>query len=204
MGLTMRNATVLLVAGLTLGGCVTKGTFRRAMADQQAALAAEKADRQSADDKAAQDVTQLRTDLTAMRTDFGAKISAVEDGLKFAVPVHFGFDSADLRPEDSAVLDRFANIANKYYPGATVTVEGFADPAGTMSYNRRLSLRRAEAVKQYLEQKQLTTIRTVGYGKTRLVVPGAYKDKPGAELNRRVVFVIESPAAAAAVATLDH
>lgn len=204
MGLTTRNAAVLLITAVALGGCVTKGTFRRAIADQQAALAAEKTDRQAADDKATQDLSSLRTDLTAMRTDFGAKISAVEDGLKFAVPVHFGFDSADLRPEDSAVLDRFANIATKYYPGATVTVEGFADPAGTLAYNRRLSLRRAEAVKQYLEQKQLTTIRTVGYGKTRLIVPGAYKDKPGAELNRRVVFVIESPAAAAAVANLDH
>ena len=32
----------------------------------------------------------------------------------------------------------------------------------------------------------------VGYGETRLVTPGASGDAPGAELNRRVVFVIES------------
>ncbi len=203
MVLSTRRAVVLLAAGLVLGGCVTKGTLRKAVADQQAALAAEKSERQAADDKAAQDVTQLRTDLTAMKTDFDAKITQVADGLKFDVPVHFAFDSSDLRPEDTAVLDRFAGIATKYYSGATVTVEGFADPAGTVAYNKALSLRRAEAVQQYLESKQVASVRPVGYGKTRLVVPGAAKDAPGAELNRRVVFVIESPAAAASVA-LDH
>jgi outer membrane protein OmpA-like peptidoglycan-associated protein len=40
-------------------------------------------------------------------------------------------------------------------------------------------------------------IRAVGYGKTRLVVPNASKDQPGADQNRRVVFVVESAQAAA-------
>lgn len=198
-----KSAVVVLATGLVLGGCVTKGTFRKAVADQQAALQAEKAERAAADEKTGQDVTQLRTDLTAMRTEFDTKITQVAEGLKFDVPVHFAFDSSELRPEDTPVLDRFASIANKYYAGATVTVEGFADPAGTVAYNKALSLKRADAVQQYLQGKQLANVRTVGYGKTRLVVPGAAKDKPGAELNRRVVFVIESPAAAPSVA-LDH
>jgi outer membrane protein OmpA-like peptidoglycan-associated protein len=43
-------------------------------------------------------------------------------------------------------------------------------------------------------------VKSVGYGEDRQVVPNAAKDQPGAELNRRVVFVIESPAAARAVA----
>ncbi len=204
MELSTRSAVVvLLAAGLVLGGCATKGALRKAVLDQQAALQAEKSERQAADDKTGQDVSQLRTDLTSMKTDFDAKITQVAEGLKFDVPVHFAFDSDELRPEDTTVLDRFASIATKYYPGATVTVEGFADPAGTVAYNKALSLRRAEAVQKYLEGKQLASVRPVGYGKTRLVVPGAAKDAPGAELNRRVVFVIESPAAAASVA-LDH
>ncbi len=198
-----KSAVVVVAAGLVLGGCVTKGTFRKAVADQQAALQAEKAERTAADEKTGQDVTQLRTDLTAMRTEFDTKITQVAEGLKFDVPVHFGFDSSELRPEDTAVLDRFANIANKYYAGATVTVEGFADPAGTVAYNKTLSLKRAQTVQQYLQSKELSNVRTVGYGKTRLVVPHAAKDAPGAELNRRVVFVIESAAAPPSVA-LDH
>lgn len=208
MGSTPRKVMMLVFTGLLLGGCATKGALRRAVTDQQAALQAavqsEKAERMAADDKMGQDITQLRTDLTALRTEFGAKITAMQEGLKFDVPVHFGFDSADLRPEDTAVLDRFANVASKYYPGVTVTVEGFADPAGTVRYNQSLSMRRAQAVQTYLQGKQLANVRPVGYGKTRLVVPGAAKDAPGAELNRRVVFVIETPAAASAVAALDN
>lgn len=208
MGSTPRKVMMLVFTGLLLGGCATKGALRRAVTDQQAALQAavqsEKAERMAADEKMGQDITQLRTDLTALRTEFGAKITAMQEGLKFDVPVHFGFDSADLRPEDTAVLDRFASVASKYYPGVTVTVEGFADPAGTVRYNQSLSMRRAQAVQTYLQGKQLANVRPVGYGKTRLVVPGAAKDAPGAELNRRVVFVIETPAAASAVAALDN
>ncbi|HEX9107944.1 MAG TPA: OmpA family protein [Longimicrobiales bacterium] len=204
MGSTPRKVTMLVFTGLLLGGCATKGALRRAVTDQQAALQSEKAERMAADEKMGQDITQLRTDLTALRTEFGAKITAMQEGLKFDVPVHFGFDSADLRPEDTAVLDRFASVASKYYPGVAVTVEGFADPAGTVRYNQSLSMRRAQAVQTYLQGKQLANVRPVGYGKTRLVVPGAAKDAPGAELNRRVVFVIETPAAASAVAALDN
>jgi hypothetical protein len=35
-------------------------------------------------------------------------------------------------------------------------------------------------------------LNAIGYGETRLVTPGASHDQPGAELNRRVVFVIET------------
>jgi hypothetical protein len=41
----------------------------------------------------------------------------------------------------------------------------------------------------------------VGYGKARLVKPGAMGDDAGAELNRRVTFVIET-AAGGSTATL--
>ena len=40
-------------------------------------------------------------------------------------------------------------------------------------------------------------IDAIGYGKTRLVVPNASGDQPGADQNRRVVFVIESAQAQA-------
>jgi peptidoglycan-associated lipoprotein len=116
--------------------------------------------------------------------------------MKFAFPVHFAYNDATVRTEDAAALDRFANIVSKHYNGAKVTVEGFADPAGSSRYNVGLSQRRAEAVKAYVSSKGLdaSLINTVGYGETRQVTRGASGDQPGAELNRRVVFVIESPA----------
>jgi outer membrane protein OmpA-like peptidoglycan-associated protein len=51
-------------------------------------------------------------------------------------------------------------------------------------------------VKGYVSQKGMdaSLVNAVGYGETRQVKRGAAKDAPGAELNRRVVFVIETPA----------
>ncbi len=203
-GFARATAMAACVAAV-LGGCATKGALRKASTDQMAALQAERAERMSADGKLATDLSQLRTDLGTLRTEFGAKIAAVQDGMKFDLPVHFGFDQSDVRPEDTAALDKFGQVVSKYYSGAVVTVEGFADPAGTVRYNNALSLHRADAVRSYLVGKQVQAqIRSVGYGKTRLVTPGASKDQPGAELNRRVVFVVESPSASASVAALDH
>jgi outer membrane protein OmpA-like peptidoglycan-associated protein len=209
MGVTLKSAAVLVATATLLGGCATKGALRQAVTDQQAALQQERSERMAADESAKQDYTQkiaqLHTDLQAMRDEFGAKIAAVEDGIKFDVPVHFAFNSSDVRPEDTAVLDRFASVVSKYYGGTTVTVEGFADPAGSARYNKALSEKRADAVSDYLQQKQINaSLKTVGYGETRQVVKGAEKDQPGAELNRRVVFVVETPASSAGVAALDH
>ena len=129
-----------------------------------------------------------------MRTEFGAKITAMEDGMHFDMPVHFSFNDATVRNEDQPVLDRFTHVTQQYYPGSKITIEGFADPAGSVRYNIGLSQHRAEAVKAYLIGKGLSTIDlyTVGYGETRLVTPKAWGDQAGADLNRRVVFVVES------------
>jgi peptidoglycan-associated lipoprotein len=119
--------------------------------------------------------------------------------MQFALPVHFAYDDATVRDEDKAALDRFAKVVTKYYPGSVITVEGFADPAGSQKYNLDLSKRRAGAVQGYLSSNAGVTdeIRAVGYGKARLVVPNASKDQPGADQNRRVVFVVESAQAPA-------
>jgi outer membrane protein OmpA-like peptidoglycan-associated protein len=196
------KGAALLVVGVVMSGCAPKGALNKAMTEQRTALEAERAERVAADERLAADLAQLRTDLQAMKNEFGAKISAVENGLSFALPVHFSYDDANVQATDQAALDRFAEIVTRHYTGATVTVEGFADPAGTRTYNQRLSTRRAEAVRSYLMTRNISAqVRSVGYGEDRLVVPDAEKNDPGAELNRRVVFVIESPSTRAAQVT---
>ena len=150
------------------------------------------------------DLNALRNDLTSLRTEFGTKITAMEGAVKFAMPVHFGFDEAAVRAQDQAALEKFAQVAMQHYRGATITIEGFTDPAGSQSYNLHLSRERADAVRDFLMSKGIdgATLRTVGYGKARLVRPGAARDDSGAELNRRVTFVVETPAADATVAAL--
>ena len=140
------------------------------------------------------DLASLRNDLAGLKNEFGARISAVEGQVKFAMPVHFGFDDAAVRSADQAALERFAQVAAKHYPGANITIEGFADPAGSTQYNLRLSRERADAVRDYLVTKGLdgSLLKTVGYGESRLVKPGAKATDAGAELNRRVTFVVEA------------
>ena len=204
MKVPMRTLTLCAAGMVSLSACATKGYVNKRVdaqaVAQTAALDSERTARTQADEATKAEIATLRTDLQTLRTEFGAKITEVAEGMKFAFPVHFAYNDATVRTEDAAALDRFANIVSKHYNGAKVTVEGFADPAGSNRYNVALSQRRAEAVKAYVASKGLdaSLINTVGYGETRQVTRGAYGDQPGAELNRRVVFVIESPANAEA------
>ena len=61
----------------------------------------------------------------------------------------FAFDSSVVRPEGKTALDGFAaELDGTTY--VNIKVEGYADRIGTEAYNQALSVRRAEAVKEYL------------------------------------------------------
>ena len=194
-------AATIAFGALATSACATKGYVRQQV---QTAINAEQTARINGDSANARDIAAVRTDLTSLRndlqglrTEFGARITAMENSVKFAMPVHFAYDNASVRSEDEAALARFAAVAQKYYGGATITVEGFADNAGSAKYNLDLSRRRADAVRDSLTGHGLEAaqLKTVGYGKARQVRPGAAGDAPGAELNRRVVFVVDAPGA---------
>ena len=116
---------------------------------------------------------------------------------RYVVPVHFGFDSAVVRDSDMVVLGQIADVIRRIYPTALVTIEGFADPSGSVQYNQRLSLRRAEAVREVMITRYglpAQQFKVVGYGEQpiRQVNPGAVRDALGAENNRRVTFTIDA------------
>ena len=197
----LKTIAALALVAPVMAACASKGFVRTSLSEGLAAerahtdssVSAERMARMAADSSLTVDIASLRKDLDGLRTEFGAKITAMEEGLKFDMPVHFAFDDATVREQDEAALNRFAQVAQKYYPGSLITVEGFADPAGSVRYNLALSQRRAEAVKDYLSSQGLSNeVKTIGYGKTRLVVPNAWGSEDGAEQNRRVVFVIET------------
>ena len=200
MNVQMRTVALCTAGLFSLTACATKGALRRGLDEQRVSLENERIARLAADSAQRVDtqreIASLRSDLQVLRTEFGAKIAEVAQGIQFAFPVHFGFNDAAIRDADVAALNRFSVVVRKHYPGARVTVEGFADPAGSAVYNIALSQRRADAVKQFVSDKGIdpSLINAIGYGKTRLVNRTASRDMPGAALNRRVVFVIETPA----------
>jgi OOP family OmpA-OmpF porin len=81
---------------------------------------------------------------------------------------HFDFDSAELTAAGRAVLDAWLAEAPKNTP---VRISGYADRLGPEPYNLTLSLRRAEAVKQYLAGKgiELRRIQTQAKGEAEPV-----------------------------------
>lgn len=151
-------------------------------------------------DQNAQRVAALETAMQQMRTEFGAQIEELKGEFAgmvvFNLPVHFEFDRSDLREADRPVLEKFAAVVKEYYPGAVITVEGFTDPAGSVAYNQRLGQARANEVMEFLTTQGMSAemMRGVSYGeaRNRQVAPGMAGDRPGAEANRRVTFVVDS------------
>ena len=138
----------------------------------------------------------LERDLQALRTEFNASVQRMETALRFNVPVHFDFDDAAVREADRPMLDRFAQVVGKYFTDATITVEGFTDPAGSPDYNMHLGMERAEAVRDYLSSTGGLTggnIKAVSYGeaRNRQVIPGAEGPGEVGVENRRVALVID-------------
>jgi len=215
----LRNVAGAVLAALMTAGCATKGYVRTQV---QAAQDSSRMGWTAADSSLRRDVTTelgqvktdvdtlkrnvstLRQELAVLRDSLGARIIAMENGLKFILPVTFAYDDATVREEDRPALERFASVVKEHYQGAVVTVEGFADPAGSAAYNRRLSRERAENVLAHLNQAGLSgvTLRAVGLGETRPVVEGASRDEPGADANRRVAFVIEGISRATMTASM--
>ncbi|HET7745734.1 MAG TPA: OmpA family protein [Vicinamibacteria bacterium] len=113
------------------------------------------------------------------RTALGLVMNLGSDYLKFE------FDKADLRPEDRELLSRVAGIlmTSQDY---TLTVAGHTDDVGSEAYNQALSVRRAQAVRDYLVDAGLpAAIFTVeGYGKSRPLVRGTSDE--ARRKNRRV------------------
>ncbi len=145
------------------------------------------------------DVAALRSAMEDLERQFGAHVSD-EDlhcpcGLSVSLPVHFDFNSSDIRDVDRPLLDAFAAAVTGTFPNANVTVEGSTDQAGTPAYNTRLSRERAQNVKNYLVENggmNEDNIRVVALGESRLVNEdtGVQNPQSGIE-NRRVTFVLE-------------
>ena len=104
-----------------------------------------------------------------------------------ALPVQFGFDSAEILPAAKPQLDALAEGILMLPALKSVVIEGHTDATGTDQYNELLSTRRAYAVKRYL-----VAAHRIDPARLRAVGLGDYAPLPGrdpyAAENRRVQF----------------
>ncbi len=104
--------------------------------------------------------------------------------------IHFAFDSDEMLGTYAAVLAELVEHLGKGFK--QLVIEGHTDSIGSVAYNDRLSLQRANAIKAYLLKKykiEPQRIATIGYGPRRPV--GDNGNYQGRQRNRRVEFEIK-------------
>lgn len=105
--------------------------------------------------------------------------------------VKFGFNKGALSEGAKAALDEFANQIKTENKGVYIEIQGHTDNVGSPKYNEELGQVRADAVRQYLNQKHgfpLHRMNVISYGETAPVADNKTKD--GRSQNRRVALVV--------------
>lgn len=113
--------------------------------------------------------------LWAMRQKMFEDSMAIH-GLNNKFIVYYDFNKSMISKKETIVLDSLLNKLNKM-PNANVVVGAFTDCIGSYKYNYKLSVKRANAVVQYLMKHGLNKNRLVknGYSKNYTVSPCSTK-----------------------------
>lgn len=103
--------------------------------------------------------------------------------------VNFDFDKSDIRADAVPILEEAAKTLQDESQ-LTVSVNGYTDAIGSAEYNQRLSERRANAVKAYLEKLGVAGGRLTakGFGKSNPVASNDTAE--GRAQNRRVELIV--------------
>ena len=108
----------------------------------------------------------------------------------YSEKVAFDVDRFDVKPDALPILNTQADILSIYFPHALVYVCGYTDSTGSEEHNLRLSLKRAQAVADYLVARGIDKdrLRIRGFGKDYPVEPNA--TAAGRALNRRTEVIL--------------
>jgi OOP family OmpA-OmpF porin len=106
--------------------------------------------------------------------------------------IQFDYNSHKLTQDGADVLDQLgaALQSEELRSAKRIVLEGHTDAKGSVTYNRLLSLRRAQSVKQYLASNHripISKLKSVGKGSTELADPSNPEDG----INRRVRVILE-------------
>ncbi len=107
---------------------------------------------------------------------------------KFSL-VLFGFDDESLTEAHKSILDE---VKERITSESVVTIEGYTDRQGNLDYNRRLSLRRCNSVREYLSSALPdNNVRVTGIGNETILFDNNVPE--GRMYSRTVVITIDNP-----------
>ncbi len=111
-----------------------------------------------------------------------------KQNLSIGLPIKFAYNSALVLDESKTFLNEIGiMLTMPSFVDERLVIEGHTDARGSENYNQRLSARRAQSVKKYLENK-------FDIAENRMVVAGMGESEPlpdvnpNAAINRRVQF----------------
>ncbi|MEQ8204045.1 MAG: OmpA family protein [Smithellaceae bacterium] len=119
-----------------------------------------------------------------------AKPEIIEKG-RTTLNVEFDFDKATIKKGYYKDIDDLVTVM-KQYPDLNVEIDGHTDSIGTAAYNKKLSQKRADAIKKYMVEKggiDAKRLTAVGYGEDKPIASN--KTKEGRQKNRRVEAVAD-------------
>lgn len=109
----------------------------------------------------------------------------VSEKVSFSADAFFDFDKAVLKPEGRAKLTELAQQAQGLNLEVIIAV-GHTDSIGSEAYNQALSVRRAEAVKEFLASQGIERNRIYTEGKGESSPVADNRTREGRAQNRRV------------------
>ena len=107
-------------------------------------------------------------------------------------PIYFKHNSNELTLDSKKILDKIIDLVNKNTEEiARLRISGHTDASGSAAYNKLLSQKRAEKVRDYLIEHHINvpTLEAIGYGEERPI-----NNNPYAKENRRVEIEISKEA----------
>jgi len=118
------------------------------------------------------------------------KPAIIEKGRQ-TLNVEFDFDKSTIKKGYYKDIDDLAKVM-KDYPDLNVVIEGHTDSVGTAAYNKKLSLRRADAVKKYMVEESgidANRITAKGFGEKNPIASNDTDE--GRQQNRRVEAAVD-------------
>jgi len=120
-----------------------------------------------------------------------------DNQLKINIPNDISFDvgSAAIKPQLRAVLDPFVSSLQGD-PSAQITIVGHTDSTGSDAFNNKLSIERADSVRDYIVTRGVAAGRVAAAGRGDREPIADNNTEAGRAKNRRVEIFLREPAPA--------
>lgn len=177
---------VVLIAGLTAGGCASHKFVRENLAEVDTRVTGVDTRVTEVAGTAGEALARATAAHKLAEGKFLYEVVLSDDSVKFPV------NRDELSPEAEARLAELVQRLTSENRNVYLEIQGHTDASGDAAFNEQLGEARAEAVRRYLSRNSIALNRmaTISYGEESPVAPNDTAE--GRAQNRRVAIVVLS------------